>query len=400
MEEKVQEVEDMVMDDELLFCDEPEAPQSTRCQQTPWKMLVVDDEPEIHSVTRLALGNFSFEDRNLEFLHAHSGKEAIALMQDHDDVALVLLDVVMEEEDAGLKVARHVRQSLKNTTTRLILRTGQPGQAPENRVILEYDINDYKTKTELTAQRLFTTVISALRSYRDIVSLNLTRDEQTRAREKQQSAQVNELSEDKRFDLRLFCRSSDILCGDSYSLHKTRDGGALIYVIDGMGHGILPSLTVFAVASSIRRYVGQATSLEELAPAFLEAVRPALSDEEQLSYALLWFAPDLSYVDYAIGGLYPPLIQEGNTIHHLQANNTPLMNFTPQLQVDHLPTPNLKKALLYTDGLVEDSAFEMAHHRIEEMLERSSLDQMLEAIENHQLEDDVTVIHLQRNDRV
>ncbi len=387
------------MDDELLFMDEPEELSEQSVRHAPWKMLVVDDEPEIHSVTKLALGNFSFDDRPLEFLHAHSGKEAIALMSEHDDIALALLDVVMEEEDAGLKVARHVRQSLKNTTTRLVLRTGQPGQAPENRVILEYDINDYKTKTELTAQRLFTTVLSALRAYRDIVSLNLTREEQALAREKQQSAQVNELEGDERFGLRLFCHSSDILCGDSYSLHKTRDGGALIYVIDGMGHGILPSLTVFAVASSIRRYVGQAASLAELAPAFLEAVRPALSDEEQLSYALLWFSPELDRVDYAIGGVYPPLIQNGQAIHHLRANNTPLMNFTPQLQVDSLATPDLKKALIYTDGLVEDSAFEMAHHRIEELLDRPKLDQMLEAIEEHQLEDDVTVIHLQRNPR-
>ncbi|MGE4294136.1 MAG: PP2C family protein-serine/threonine phosphatase [Campylobacterales bacterium] len=384
------------MSDELLFAEENEQNAGPNRAVKSWKMLVVDDEPEVHSVTRLALGSFSFEDRPLEFLHAHSGREAIELLGSHDDIALVLLDVVMEEEDAGLKVARHVREGLKNKTVRLVLRTGQPGQAPESRVILEYDINDYKTKTELTAQRLFTTVVSSLRAYRDIVSLNLSRDEQTRAREKQQSALVNELAGDPAIDLRLFCRSSDILCGDAYSLHRTRDGGVLAYVIDGMGHGILPSLTVFAVASSIRRYVGEANSLGELARAFLNAVRPALHDEEQLSYALLWIAPDFGRVDYAVGGMYPPLIQSAAGVQKLSANNTPLMNFTPKIKVDSLPIDGFKQALIYTDGLVEDSAFELAHHEVEALLERATLEKVLTQLEAEELEDDVTVISLIR----
>jgi response regulator RpfG family c-di-GMP phosphodiesterase len=81
---------------------------------------------------------------------------------------MMLLDVVMESEDAGLDFVHHVRETLKNRMTRIILRTGQPGQAPERKVILEYDINDYKTKTELTSQKLFTSVVAGLRSYADL----------------------------------------------------------------------------------------------------------------------------------------------------------------------------------------------------------------------------------------
>jgi response regulator RpfG family c-di-GMP phosphodiesterase len=81
---------------------------------------------------------------------------------------MVFLDVVMETEDAGLDVVRYLREILGNTMTRVILRTGQPGQAPERKVILEYDINDYKTKTELTAQKLFTSVVAGLRAYADL----------------------------------------------------------------------------------------------------------------------------------------------------------------------------------------------------------------------------------------
>jgi hypothetical protein len=74
----------------------------------------------------------------------------------------------METDQAGLDLVRRIRSELRNRQMRIILRTGEPGQVPEEKVIVDFDINGYKEKTELTAQRLFTTVYSALRSYRDI----------------------------------------------------------------------------------------------------------------------------------------------------------------------------------------------------------------------------------------
>ncbi len=133
-----------------------------------WKVLIVDDEPEVHAVTKLALSDFVFEEKNLEFVSAYSGAEARKILSSSCDIAIVLLDVVMETDEAGLEVAQFIRNDLKNHFTRIILRTGQPGQAPERDVIINYDINDYKSKTELTAQKLFTVIIATLRSYRDI----------------------------------------------------------------------------------------------------------------------------------------------------------------------------------------------------------------------------------------
>ena len=135
----------------------------------PWKVLIADDEPEVHDITRLVLGGFEFEGRPLEFLRATSGAETRQLLAVHSDVAVMLLDVVMETEHAGLDVVRFVRDQLHNHRTRIVLRTGQPGQAPEHEIIAEYDINDYKEKTKLTAQKLATTLFAALRGYRDIM---------------------------------------------------------------------------------------------------------------------------------------------------------------------------------------------------------------------------------------
>lgn len=161
------------MSDEFLFAAEPEPVQSV--SNGSWKVLIVDDEPEVHAVTRLALNDFSFQQKRLEFISAYSGAEAQKILATQPDIAVVLLDVVMETDDAGLKVASYIRETLNNHFVRIILRTGQPGQAPERQVIVNYDINDYKSKTELTAQKLFTVMMSSLRSYRDIISLEQSR---------------------------------------------------------------------------------------------------------------------------------------------------------------------------------------------------------------------------------
>ena len=141
----------------------------------PWKIVIVDDEEDIHTVTKMALKRFSLDDRSLTFLHAYSGAEAKELLSNEKNIALVFLDVVMETDDAGLEVARWMRQDLNNHFTRIVLRTGQPGQAPEEQVIVDYDINDYKEKTELDRKKLFTTVFSALRAYRDIIQVEEAR---------------------------------------------------------------------------------------------------------------------------------------------------------------------------------------------------------------------------------
>jgi len=160
---------------DMVFADElPEADARLRALD-PWVVMIVDDDPAVHQVTQLVMADFEFAGRRLQFLNAYSGSEARDVLRDRQDIALILLDVVMESEHAGLDVARFIREELRNTHVRIVLRTGQPGQAPEEHVIKTYDINDYKEKTELTKRKLITVFYSALRSYRDIVILSQSR---------------------------------------------------------------------------------------------------------------------------------------------------------------------------------------------------------------------------------
>lgn len=154
---------------EIVFADEQ--PEATGSSSNRWKVIIVDDDQDIHDVTTMVLRGFQFAGRELEIIQCFSGEEAKAAIIQHPDTALILLDVVMESDHAGLDVARYVREQANNNKVRIVLRTGQPGQAPEHKVIEEYDINDYKEKTELTAHKLYTLMYTTLRSYRDITAI-------------------------------------------------------------------------------------------------------------------------------------------------------------------------------------------------------------------------------------
>lgn len=141
----------------------------------PWKVLVVDDEPDVRRLTALNLRAFEFAGRPVELIEAGSAAEARECFRAHKDIALALIDVVMETDDAGLRLVEYIRTELDNRMIRLVIRTGQPGVAPERFVIDNFDIDDYKDKTELTVQRLYTTVRTSLKSYRDLQTIELNR---------------------------------------------------------------------------------------------------------------------------------------------------------------------------------------------------------------------------------
>ncbi|KAA0594487.1 diguanylate cyclase (GGDEF)-like protein [Azospirillum lipoferum] len=159
--------------DDLMFQDDDAGTAPTRLSSAaiPWPVLVVDDDEQVHAMTRVLLNDFEFEGRRFAVVSAFSAAEARVILAERTDLPVVLLDVVMETQDAGLRLVHHIRRDLGNRHIRIILRTGQPGQAPERDAIVAYDINDYKSKAELTAQKLFTSLVSAVRGWCDLVTI-------------------------------------------------------------------------------------------------------------------------------------------------------------------------------------------------------------------------------------
>lgn len=232
------------MSETLTFASEPTPSEPENL--IPWKVLIVDDDEEVHAITTLALRNFRFDGRPLTFLHSYSGEEGEAVMRDNPDTALCLLDVVMETEHAGLDLAQIIRTRLNNTFTRIVLRTGQPGQAPEETIIADYDINDYKEKTELTRSKLHTLLYSCLRSYRDILALDRSR--QGLERILSASVQLQQKTFLTDFALGILEQISAILSPDEDALYAQCEGIA--------AHEQAGKLTVVAGTGAYQSKVG------------------------------------------------------------------------------------------------------------------------------------------------
>ena len=162
-------------DDDLFNFDAETGHEPAENPRHTWHVLIVDDDQDVHQSTCFALANTHILGRPLKFLHAYSAGQAVDLLCETPQVAVILLDVVMESEHAGLHLVKRIREEMGNSEARIILRTGQPGYAPELEAIRDYDINDYKTKSELTRNRLYTSLTTAIRSYDQIHTINASR---------------------------------------------------------------------------------------------------------------------------------------------------------------------------------------------------------------------------------
>lgn len=162
-------------DNELIFASEES--ENKIVTEATWSVLIIDDDHEVHAVTKLALHDFQFDNKKLNLVSAYNANEAKEILSQNNDFSFVLLDIVMESNDAGIKVIEHIRNELNNKLIRIIIRTGQPGYAPEEEIINLYDINDYKEKTELTTTKLYTTARTALAQYKQLSELQKKTDE-------------------------------------------------------------------------------------------------------------------------------------------------------------------------------------------------------------------------------
>jgi signal transduction histidine kinase/DNA-binding NarL/FixJ family response regulator len=231
-----------------------------------WKVAIIDDDPAVHEGTRYALYDYSLNGAGIELLSAYSAEEGRAVMRDHPDVAVVLLDVVMESDTAGLDLVGFIRKELKNEIVRIILRTGQPGQAPERRVIVDFDINDYKAKTELTADKLFTTLTAALRGYQQ-----LQRVEETR-----RGLEIIIEATPTLFDFKSMQRLAEGVLTQIASLLVIDCAGILVLRdFDGK----MQDFAVLAGSGCYRNYVG-CSEAKQLAPELKDAIQRAFEQRK------------------------------------------------------------------------------------------------------------------------
>lgn len=251
----------MAEQDDVLHLIDDTGAASEDMDARKWKIAVIDDDPAVHDGTRFALSDYSLNGQSLEILSAHSAAEGRKLMAAHNDIAAVLLDVIMETDVAGLDLVEYIRNELKNETVRIILRTGQPGQAPERRVIVQYDINDYKAKTELTADKLFTSLTAALRSYQQLERMVQTR----------RGLEIIIDAASTLYDFKSMQRLAEGVLTQLASLLNVDCAGILVLRDNG---GVDPELSVLAGSGCYSRFIGT-TSSKALDPDLRQMVEDA-----------------------------------------------------------------------------------------------------------------------------
>ncbi|MFM2481617.1 EAL domain-containing protein [Celerinatantimonas sp. YJH-8] len=153
------------------FRDEPTEP-SSPSDASPWTILSVEDDLNYQETLKFALRGFQVRDRAVHVLTANSASEAAVVISGHPEISVILLDVVMEDDDAGLRLVGTIRDVIGNESVRIILLTGQPGMAPCRDIMKEYDIDDYWNKSELTSEHLHTVVSANIRTWEQMSLLN------------------------------------------------------------------------------------------------------------------------------------------------------------------------------------------------------------------------------------
>ena len=105
-------------DQNLLFSEHEKIAKSVDKQvsliesEEKWKILIIDDDEGIHNVTRIALKGFTFRGKGIELHDAYSVQDAEEILKQQPDIALILLNMVMESTDAGLDLFKELREKM------------------------------------------------------------------------------------------------------------------------------------------------------------------------------------------------------------------------------------------------------------------------------------------------
>ena len=252
-------------------------------------------------------------------------------------------------------------------------------------------LNDEKEIAEYIAIRHDITEILALTAQvQKLHDYNV--EQENIAREKLEAGIINEMSQD---ECTVLHYPSDILSGDFYSIYKRSDGSIFIYLLDGQGHGVSPALTVFAISSMMNKIIYTIDTLEELIEQLSPSIKNFLGEIEQLSYTMIMISPDKKKISYASAGMYPFLIKSGENIIKAKTNNTPFMNFSSIPEINYIDIDNWDSLVIYTDGLVEHENNELLQYAPEKLIRQPSLvDNLINEIQNHTLDDDVSLIYI------
>jgi phosphoserine phosphatase RsbU/P len=404
-------------------------------QNEAWKILIADDDEGVHSVTELVFSSFQFDKKPVQFINTYSGNETIEVLKKDNDIAVILLDVVMETDDAGLQVIDKIRNELNNKMVRIILRTGQPGQAPEEQVLIDYDINDYKNKSELTSRKLKSSIITSLRSYISIKKINelnttLERKVAERTAELAASLEIIEKDEEagKKIQFKLlpnddtyldninFTREifpSLYLSGDFVDYFRINDQYIGFYIADVSGHGASSAFITVYLKSMISGFIGSYNhnnvSLILKPDQLLNVINQALIKEDLGKYLTIFYGLiDLKtdILHFSTGGQFPfPIFIDEDGKKFLQIKGPPVgLLKIAKYKKESIQLPARFSIMFMSDGILEilkdKSLKEQEQELLASLTMETSVPDLIEKIgirNGKSLPDDITILNIRRN---
>lgn len=438
-------------DDELIFADEiqfrdeeteanPEKLEDS--QEEFWKVMVVDDEPQVHTVTELVLRGVVFKGKKIKFYNAYSALEAKKVLAENPDICLALVDVVMEEDDAGLRLVEYIRNIMNNSDIRIILRTGQPGYAPEQEVIIDYDINDYKEKTEMSAQKLITCIIVAFRNYEYIMAMRKMNNEleqivadrvaDLREANRRLSETLETLQEDqdagRKMQFRIlpdaekniagyrFSRSlfpSLTLSGDFVDYFEIGEKHIGFYMADVSGHGVSSAIVTVLLKNFIDNGLEKFNLGEDMA--ILDPVETCrrlnsnLKRDNLGKYLTIFYGIidiEKNTLKYANCGQFPfPAVYDGTKACYIEDKGTPVGLFrNPVFRQGETVLPDNFSMFFASDGFLDILENMSVSEKSDYMLElvsneHDSLDRIIEKLDlnkKENLPDDITFMLIKK----
>lgn len=400
-----------------------------------WKILIADDDESVHSVTELVLSSFIFDNKPLQFINTYSGNQTIEALKNDSDIAVILLDVVMETDDTGLQIIDRIRNELNNKMIRIILRTGQPGQVPEDRILIDYDINDYKNKSELTSRKLKSSIITSLRSYismKKIHELNTTLEKKVEERTAELAASLEIIERDeeagKKIQFKLLPKNNKnlnniiftreifpslYLSGDFVDYFRIDSRYIGFYIADVSGHGASSAFITVYLKSMISGFIGSYNHNDVhliLKPdMLLNVINQALLKQDLGKYLTIFYGLIDLKTDkllFSTGGQFPfPVYINQNEKKFLKIKGPPagLLNVA-KYKNESIQLPENFSIMFMSDGILEILKEKSLKEQEQQILEMLSIDtsvgELIDriGIKNSKfLPDDITVLNVRRN---
>lgn len=254
-----------------------------------WKVLSVEDNVAFQNTLELSLKNMEVFGQKIEFLKANNLAEASLILANHNDIIVVLMDVVMETDDAGLRLVRTIRDVMGNNLVRIILLTGQPGMAPQHNVMQDYDLDDYWCKSDLTHDRLYTLLTANIRSWLRI-------SETMRARKGLQMIVDSSRQLLSRYEMNTF---SEQMLKELEQLFNITDGNSLCLRRKAAVNSVAET-RVIAGTGRYRPVIDKPVSVID-DPLFHQALKQVLKSREHIvkdDYSILFFEDEVSQCEY------------------------------------------------------------------------------------------------------